>query len=159
MGNGNAGAAPAYRLSELVRLVGPEHASFHSICGDEDPPVPEPDLTPALTQIAELLAFQLTNTCLSASTDLTDVLPGAPGIQPECTVVDALKEGYPDETRTVVGRCPIKGDGTPDRATLPCWWLVADNTCDASTSRQRIQVERAGTPPRELSLVIDCRAK
>jgi hypothetical protein len=158
-GSTNSGAAPAFRLSNFVDLIGPLDASFHSICGTEDPPVEEPDLAPALTQIADRLGSRITNVCLPRSADLTDVQPSKPGVQPACTVVDGLRLGEDDEQRTVIGRCPMENDTTPSLATLPCWWLVPEPSCGDETSQQRIKVEREGTPPLDLDLLIECAAK
>jgi hypothetical protein len=158
-GNGNAGAAPGYRLAQFASLVGEPYGTFHSICGSEDPPVPEPDLSPALMDIAELLGTILTNKCLPRNADLTDVMPSQPGVQPECTVVDATHPGDTNEIRTVVPRCPINSNGTPNRATLPCWWLTDDTTCSPTlTNQKRIQVERDGAAPLDTELMIDCHA-
>ena len=133
----NGVADPAIRLKAFVDQFG-SHGTFVSIC--------QADLSDALTKIAQLLAKILSTPCLDEKVSPADIDPSQPGLQVDCQVSDVLGFGSDSESETVVPRCAMVDDATPQRTTLPCWWASIDPaTCPSaiSTTHLALHVERA----------------
>jgi hypothetical protein len=138
----NGVADPAIRLANFASLFG-DQGRFVSICN--------PDLSDALTTIAQLLALKVGTPCLTGPVDTTDINPAEPGTQIDCQVSDVRFPGQEGSTETVVPRCAMRDDHTPVTDVLPCWWTSIDSTiCPAVLSETHtvLHVERsaAGAP-------------
>jgi hypothetical protein len=136
----NEGALPAVRLEAFA--ASRSGGTFQPICSN--------DWTGVLQGVAAQLATTLAAPCLAAVA-VTDLAPDEPGLQPECSVVDVLRPGTDLAEETVIARCPMLDDATPDPAGVrPCWWVHPDPTCQALVSSGPwLEVERApgGQPP------------
>lgn len=101
-----------------------------------------------MLDVARLLATVLSTHCLDASVD-PDVDPVASGMQPECAISDVRFD-----VETPLPRCGMRDATTPERDTLPCWWIKEEPKCLAS--RHDVAVERAEDAPAGTNLLIRC---
>src|SRR5262249_31586588 len=148
--NNNAQVAdPAIRLKYFVDQFG-DQGRFVSIC--------QANLADAMTTIAKLLRKVIGTPCLDGPLDTTDVDPGMPGIQIDCQVSDVTFPGRADSTETVLPRCPMRDESTPDTTTVPCWWTTVDATaCKDTQTHVALKVERgAAEPPLGTNEVARC---
>jgi hypothetical protein len=137
-----------------------------------------PDFTSAMTQIANAIVQVLKPGCVQYP--LIDTNPNAPGVQPECQVVDriscdtpgkgqCLSSGYEEYSRKecIDSTTGLPLDPTspqvghiPDSAR-PCWYLYYDTTaagCQGTYMGQRITVLRPSgtTAPAGTLLSMKC---
>jgi hypothetical protein len=114
MGNGRATAG--VRWKSFIEGFG-ANGSLQSICQD--------DFRDAVVEIAKLIVRRLPLTCLGP--ELVDTSP-APGLQPECLVVDRVPKGNDYEDHPL----PQCGSGV----NPPCWTMQEEPGCVGS--RQKI---------------------
>ncbi|KAB2910572.1 MAG: VWA domain-containing protein [Kofleriaceae bacterium] len=148
------GAYPPVRLQSFLTAF-PERNTFTTICNE--------NLSDALIQIAELLKTAIGNPCIDKP--LADRNPNIDGLQPECSVVDALNPDSNDRTETVIPQCSVAiqtgATCDPGSAGTPCWCIHPDATqCPADADNPQsysIEVNRGGaTPPLGTVLEVQC---
>ncbi|MBK9072290.1 MAG: hypothetical protein IPL79_15020 [Myxococcales bacterium] len=121
-------ARPAVRLKALLDTY-PNRSSSQSICAG--------DLTPALTQIANLLKEVVGNPCILG--DLKDADPNTAGLQPDCQVSIITNDGEPDQSEEILPEC------SPS-ITTNCWKLETDAVqCDETDHHLILVIEREET--------------
>jgi hypothetical protein len=143
------GAVPPVRFKALLDSFG-TNGIRTSICDN--------DLSPALEEIARRIGHKFV-TCLPENTDMTDLHPERPGVQPECAVAEIV-----DDAQTAIRRCTMLDQpGAPTPApgnTLPCWYVGEDPTNCSATGQNgfTVEVAREHPPDKNASLQIDCVA-
>lgn len=121
-------ARPAVRLKALLDNY-PTRSTSQSICAG--------DLTPALTQIANLLKEVVGNPCILG--DLKDADPNTAGLQADCQVSIVTNDGEPDQTEEILPEC------SPS-ITTNCWKLETDAVqCDETDHHLILVIEREET--------------
>jgi hypothetical protein len=132
-------AFPAVRLDFFARQFG-DQGGLSTIC--------QGNLEGAMTTIAKLLRRVVGTPCLDGPIDPTDIDPAMPGAQVDCQVSDVIHPGRADQTETVLPRCPMIDDATPDTSTVPCWWTTVDAmACKDTETHLALKVERGGDTP------------
>jgi len=134
----NGNAAPGVRLKAFLDSF--PNTSFTSICNQ--------DLESAMQKIADLLARVIGDPCLEGNIATTDLNPGAPGLQLECSVEDVRFPGTSNEKSDTIRRCTMDATGNAPAAgqTLPCWYVLQDAACTSMT-QLKLVVERGGIEP------------
>ena len=121
-------ARPAVRLKALLDNY-PNRSSSQSICAG--------DLTPALTQIANLLKEVVGNPCILG--DLKDADPNTAGLQPDCQVSIITNDGEPDQSEEILPQC------SPS-ITTNCWKLETNaEQCNETDHNLILVIEREET--------------
>jgi hypothetical protein len=149
-GDSLSGAVPAVRMKDFLDEF-PNRSTFESIC--------QPDLGPALDQIADHLRIVLGAPCFLGRVNLTDLEPAAPGLQLECQVSDVIDPDTDEARETVVPRCRMASETeVAGDSPIPCWWASIDRArCDETETGLTIQVERRGDPaPPDTFMVARC---
>lgn len=115
----DAQAVPPVRLKAFLDAF--EQKTIHSIC--------EPNLAPALTDIAEKMKDSLQSSCVLGRLHDTD--PNTDGVQPDCVV----SETRPDTGEELLPVCSDLTD--PDQSSeLPCYTMLADAGACPNTPSQ-----------------------
>lgn len=121
-------ARPAVRIKALLDNY-PNRSTLQSICAG--------DLTPALTQIANMITVGLGYPCITG--DLKDADPNTAGIQPDCQVSIVTNYGEPDQSEEILPQCSTS-------ATNNCWRIEADAMkCDDTDHHLILTVDRTQT--------------
>jgi hypothetical protein len=137
---------PGLRLDEF-RGVFAERGLFRSVC--------QSDYTGALTDIGNLL-IQALRPCLEGTLDTTDRQPGAPGLQPDCTVSEIQDPNTDRQVDTLIAPCGMRAAGQPDLGDAPaCWWVQVDPTCSTQT-QLALRIERTAAPPPGSLIRVSC---
>jgi hypothetical protein len=112
--NGTEVADPSTRLVEFLNAF-PNRNTFQTICTQ--------DLSPALTQIAQLLRTVIGSPCIEGN--LADVDPETAGDQYDCSVSDVRNYGKANQQEEIINQCNNLND--PDASTnKPCWAIETD---------------------------------
>ena len=142
----NGVADPAVRLKAFFDGFG-LNSRTTSICQD--------DLTTAIEDIAKLVIEIIGTPCLADDVNATDIDTAAPGLQLDCQVYDKNKGSNGATIETVIRRCPMIDDNTPNTSTVPCWWSNVDTTaCMESATGLTLHVERGGADPAPTTRVV-----
>jgi len=141
----NLGVAdPGVRLKAFFDGFGTTSSRTTSICQN--------DLAQAIREIAQLVIEKIGTPCLADDVNMDDIDPGMPGLQLNCQVYDKTST-----LETVIPRCPMIDDNTPNPSTVPCWWSNIDTgLCSPSQSATglTLHVERGGADPPPTTHVI-----
>lgn len=113
-------ARPAVRLKALLDNY-PTRSTSQSICAG--------DLTPALTQIANLLKEVVGNPCIQGN--LKDADPNTAGVQPDCQVSVWTNYGEVDQSEEVLPQCS-------GAITNNCWSIETDAAKCTDTDHHQI---------------------
>lgn len=121
-------ARPAVRLKALLDNY-PNRSSSQSICAG--------DLTPALTQIANLLKEVVGNPCIQG--DLKDADLNTAGLQADCQVSVVTNYGEADQSEEILPQCTAS-------VTNNCWKLEVDaDKCSETDHNLILIIERDET--------------
>ena len=133
-------AAPPIRLKWFLEQFAGQNTTTE-IC--------DGDLSPALTQIAELLKDVVGNPCLAPNATLSDK-----GL-PVCTVKEVTNDRTEDRIAKVIPTCSSLANAAKE---APCWVVEKSNDCPtANGPGPSIVVERNGaTPPVNTFLEVRC---
>ncbi|MBK9073017.1 MAG: hypothetical protein IPL79_18775 [Myxococcales bacterium] len=101
----------------------PNRSSSQSICAG--------DLTPALTQIANLLKEVVGNPCIQGNLKDADV--NTAGLQPDCQVSVVTNYGEADQSEEILPQCSAS-------VTNNCWKLEADPAKCSDTDHNLILI-------------------
>lgn len=129
-------AAPAVRIAGLVDAVDAVAGRGHreTICTG--------DLGAALDVLGAALAPS--GACFESP--LVDRDPIAPGLQPECAIIEHRADG----TSTPLPLCV-------DGGARPCWRIVSDPRCPQTVDGQRLEIDRAGAlAPADATIELQC---
>ncbi|HKA88673.1 MAG TPA: hypothetical protein VKE22_13475 [Haliangiales bacterium] len=137
IGGRTAVGRPGIRLNRFLTPFG-GHGLFRTVC--------QSDYSQALADIGELL-FTAVAPCLEGEVNTTDVEPSEPGLQLNCSVTDVLNVATPQQTETVIPRCPMTGPTTPSPSgPRPCWWVQSDPASCPTPTKLALRVERTSAP-------------
>ncbi len=142
--NGTEVADPSVRLVELLSAF-PNRNTFQTIC--------TPDLSPALTQIAQLLRTVIGSPCIEGN--LADVDPTTAGVQYDCSVSDVRNYGKANQTEEVLPQCNNLND--PDSSSnKPCWAIHPDATKCMTAPNLTLEVFRNEAPALDTHVISYC---
>jgi hypothetical protein len=147
---GTGKADPGVRIRALVDRFG-SRGTFTSICQE--------DLTDALDEIAKALKRIIGTPCLEGNLRTTDINPTMPGLQLECQVSYVRFPGSENEQTTVIPRCPMTNETTPDTSSMPCWWTqVNETSCNPAEYPTSLEllIEKTEDPPSQTYLQARC---
>jgi hypothetical protein len=148
--NGAQNAFPMPRLAHFAQAF-PDRNAFYSLCNN--------DLGAGLTLVAQLIRRVIGNPCFESDVDQTDLDPGNPGLQLQCTVSDVTDPGAADQTETILPPCEMADAETPAAGTRqPCWYVVPDPTkCESYPTKLSIATYPPDrVTPSETHLVAQC---
>jgi hypothetical protein len=136
---GNQTAFPPLRIASFLDQF-TENVQ-KTICGA--------DLSAAMVDIGERLKRLVGDPCWQGV--VADMDPEAPGIQPECSVVDV--KVLPDGSRQQLDAVAACGNGD-----IPCWRLVEDPAeCFYTEQQLKLVVDRGGViPPSDVHVQASC---
>lgn len=138
---------PALRLDAFARSFGPR-GLFRSVC--------QADYGPVVADIGALL-FQAISPCLEGELDTRDLSPTNPGLQPDCSVVDVQGLDTADESETIVPRCRMLAETSPDVAGVPaCWWVEPNPTACRTETTLELHVERSVPAAPNTAIRVSC---
>jgi hypothetical protein len=160
---GDPGAADAQNAFPMPRLHHfaqqfPNRNSFFSLCQDDNNDQ-RADLERGLDLVAQLIKRAFPNPCFETDVDRTDLDPGNPGLQFECSVSDVTRTGTSMSTETVVPACKMADDTTPAAdAAQPCWYVKPDpDHCSEFPTQLVFAVHPEGrTAPPGTHMTIQC---
>ncbi|HTJ42377.1 MAG TPA: vWA domain-containing protein [Kofleriaceae bacterium] len=135
-------AFPAVRRAAVVNAFG-VRGSTSSICN--------PDLSDAMTVIAQQMKSALGDPCITGTVD--DVDPSTPGLQADCEVTQIA-----GTTETPLAQCLPDGPGA--HSNTPCWYLDVDALqCASTPDHLKLVFDYTGTtPPANARLRLSCVA-
>jgi hypothetical protein len=141
-------ADPSTRLLEFLAQF-PNRNTIHTNC--------TPDLSPALTQIAQLLRTVIGSPCIEGN--LADVDPNTPGDQYDCSVSDVHNFGQADQDETILPQCNNLTDPENAATNKPCWAIVPDPVNCMTSPNLTLKVFRETNPPTDTHVVSYCVTK
>jgi hypothetical protein len=143
-GTGTEVADPSTRLVQFVNAF-PNRNTFQTIC--------TPDLSPALTVIAQLLRTVIGSPCIEGN--LADADPQTAGIQYDCSVSDVRNYGKANQTEEVLRQCNNMTD--PNSSTnKPCWAIHPDATKCMTAPNLTLEVFRTEAPALDTHVISYC---
>jgi hypothetical protein len=138
---------PGIRLASFLAGF-PGHGLSSSVCAS--------DYTQALADFGDLL-FRVVSPCLGGDVDATDIDPGAPGVQLDCSVADVTDAGLASQSEVVLPRCPMASAQTPTAGgTRPCWWVRSNPGLCKAGSGFELHIERTQAPAANTSVRARC---
>ena len=105
------------------------------------------DLSDGLILLGGWIGSHLASPCIDAT--LVDLDPGAPGLQPSCSVSDVQR---PAGTEQALPACDATG------SIRPCWRIAVDAQSCPPDPQLALEVLRADFPPDDTSVVAQCEA-
>ena len=112
----------------LDAITNSDWRGYESLCAD--------DLTAAVGKIAELIGRIVDAQCVLG--DLADT-SDEPGLQPDCSVVEVINPGLPNEEERLLQACDNTADPQAS-SNLPCFHMF-DNPTDCSAYPTQLGVE------------------